>query len=997
MFTISLHTLLAAVAVLGIDGSAAMPVPPGMPAAAAGSAGDDQKPDFPPFDEVTKDMKVREGYFTLYQDEKKDRLLARVSKDKCGKPFLGATSIARGPMFAGWQWVDAPMYWDRHGKQLILMLAEPRYVKGKGSPVEDVIARTYMDTILRAVPIVTEAEGDPVIDLADLLKADIIELNQIFEGRVDRSLSRFGDVKNFEKNTEISVNLAMKAVPQGPPGTGMMPGALADAQVVTVHYSFSQLPDPAKDDYQPRVADSRVGYFLTVVKDWTADHNDKTIFKRFINRWRLRKAEPDQEVSDVLPEDQIVFFIEKTVPVKYRQYVREGILDWNKAFEKAGLRNAIVVLQQTEKNEYKDLDPEDVRYNFFRWIVSGVAYAMGPSRANPYTGQILDADIVFDDALVRYLQMEYDLNAPRSIGGLTDAHLDEFLTQHADWKFPLETLGIEAKGPRAIERLRDAAELQPWGNRHSSKFCELGIGATRQLALAAYTAAAAGQRSLPDEYIGQVIKEISAHEVGHTLGLRHNFKASSWLKLADIKCCKAEENRATSGSVMDYNPAWYAPTTMDQGVFVTPTVGPYDYWAIEYGYRPFGGGKGAGRGAPPATKDPKTDLASSEKKDASVVKVSGTDGVAAVTAKPEGAKPEGDGKPAAEPKKDAAPATEADMLKAIASRCAESGLAYATDEDTFFAAPDPTSNRFDHGADPLEWGRERMGAISRLWKDGLDWSVKDGQGWSLARRALYMLLGEYTSAAYFSARVVGGQYSSRDHKGDPNARPPVVPVSAEKQREAISMLSDKVWSDAAFQFSPKLLNSLAPGRWYHWDTDNLDVIAEFNIHEEVRFIRWLTLFQLMNPFTLNRVYDSERLVPESQDVLTVPDVLSIITRTVWSELEKKPERNPTNREPWISSYRRALQRDHVQMLIDMVLARPGLRLYADVHSVARLTLNDLGGTIERALADQGARLDDFSRAHLTDSRQRIKKALEAEFTANALGRNRGQAMIIGKE
>jgi hypothetical protein len=1002
MLGITLHALIALATMIGFDIESAMNVPPGMMprGAAAGKSGDDKKSEFPPFNEVTKDMMVREGFFTLYQDEKKDRLLARIPKDKLGKYFLGATSITRGAnMFTGWQWVDAPMYWDRHGKQLILMLAEPRYVKGKGSAVEDVIARTYMDSILRAVPIVTEADGDPVIDLADLLKADIVQIGEIFRGRVDRSLSRFDAVKNFEKNTEISVNLAVRSQPQGPPGRGMpQPGALVEARVVTVHYSFSFLPDPAKDDYQPREADNRVGYFITVVKDWTADHGAKTIFKRYINRWRLRKAEPDKDVSDVLPEDQIVFYIEKTVPVKFRPYVREGILNWNRAFEKAGLRNAIVVRQQTDQNEYKDLDPEDVRYNFFRWIVSGVPYAMGPSRANPFTGQILDADIVFDDSMVRYLLQEFDVSAPKAAFGLTDARLDEFLAHHDAWRFPLEKIEPFSRGPSALEQLRVAAERQPWGRRPASRFCELGVGAARQLAIASYTATAVGKRDLPEEFIGQVIKEISAHEVGHTLGLRHNFKASSWLPFEEIKKCCPEKGGATSASVMDYNPSWFAPAVEKQGCFVTNTIGPYDFWAIEYGYRPFGGGKAAMRGGPPGRgREPSSDPTAMTGAEASSRKPAGTDGAGESEVKKENSESAAlDGK-TPEGKKDSAPKSEAEMLKAIASRCNEPGHAYGTDEDTFFGAPDPTTNRFDNGADPLEWARDRTAALERLWKDGLDWAVKDGESWNAARRAFDMMLGEYGFVVFTSARSVGGQYVERSHKGDPGAKSPIQPVSAAKQREAMKFLADHVWSASAFQFSSSLLNHLAPGRWWHWDSDAIDFPVEFDLHERVRTIQWLALFQTMNPFTLNRLYDSQPLVPESEDAVTVPEVLNGVASAVWTELERRPDRNFSDRDPFITSFRRSLQRDHLQMLVSMVVSRGRTGLYPDIHSVARLSLKNLGDGIEKTLADHRSRLDDFSKAHLSDSRRKIARALEAEFRADVLPSSEGRGMMFGRE
>ena len=123
---------------------------------------------------------------------------------------------------------------------------------------------------------------------------------------------------------------------------------------------------------------------------------------RYLTRWNLEKTNPAAEKSP--PKQPIIFWIERTVPREYRQYVREGILEWNKAFEKIGFIDAIQVRDQQSDDEF---DPEDIRYNTFRWISTSYGFAIGPSRTNPKTGEILDADIVFDEGMIRYLREEY--------------------------------------------------------------------------------------------------------------------------------------------------------------------------------------------------------------------------------------------------------------------------------------------------------------------------------------------------------------------------------------------------------------------------------------------------------------------------------------------------------------------------------------------------------------------------------------------------------------
>ena len=176
---------------------------------------------------------------------------------------------------------------------------------------------------------------------------------------------------------------------------------------INVHYSISRLPQTG---YKPRLADDRVGYFLTVLKDFSKKIDDDR-FVRYINRWDLRKADPTAELSP--PKKPIIFWLEKTVPFEYRKPIREGILEWNKAFEKAGFANAIEVRQQPDD---ADWDPEDINYNTFRWITSSAGFAMGPSRVNPTTGQILDADIIFDADFLQYWQQEYEIVTPESDG-----------------------------------------------------------------------------------------------------------------------------------------------------------------------------------------------------------------------------------------------------------------------------------------------------------------------------------------------------------------------------------------------------------------------------------------------------------------------------------------------------------------------------------------------------------------------------------------------------
>ena len=230
----------------------------------------------------------------------------------------------------------------------------------------------------------------------------------------------------------------------------------------------------------------------------------------------------------------------------------------------------------------------------------------------------------------------------------------------------------------------------------------------------------------------QGLKEITMHEVGHTLGLRHNFKASAYLSLDDIDN-NAEKTAETglTASVMDYTPVHIVPKGKKQGDYYSRTIGPYDMWAIEYGYKPASGGS-----------------------------------------------PEG----------------ELKELKKIAARSAEPGLQFATDEDVrgtrsgVSIDSDPEVNHFDLGKNPLDYVQQRAELISSLWPTVIDRVVKDGEGYQKARQAFGVLLGNYGRAMHFAARYIGGVSVNRSHKGDEKAADPFVVTEPEKQRAALTLL-----------------------------------------------------------------------------------------------------------------------------------------------------------------------------------------------------------------
>ena len=524
-------------------------------------------PEFPPFADVAKGYEKivsrtgdAKSLYTIWVDRKKHQVLAELKPGFDGQKIFIATSIAGGNRRTGWQWKELYCYWTRHDKQLVLM--EPQLYRRAGTLKRDAelamaVKRTYNDRVITSVPIVAMGPGrGPVIDLDALL----IGKAKIFTGmHGDAALAKIGHIKAYPKNVEVPVTIPMK-----------------NGQMTTLHYSISVIP---KTDYKPRDADDRIGYFLTVYKDLTKTNRDGSNFVRRINRWNLQKRDASLALSP--PASPIVFYIEHTVPVRYRRFVRAGILEWNKAFEKCGILEAIEVRQQdATTGAFMDADPEDVRYNFFRWISSETPFAMGPSRVNPETGEILDADIIFDDSMLKVYAMRYDrMIAAYGFDGVDPATL-RWITERPLWN------------PMAGHELPEIGEELTTQVVQQNRYCGYAVGKAMQMRTAQLAMRLFGTQlvspeeplldGVPEAYLGAILKEIVMHEVGHTLGLRHNFKASTWLTLEQYVQRTGEAN---VGSVMDYNPIYLSPEAEGpRGDWVTPTIGPYDYWAIQYGY-----------------------------------------------------------------------------------------------------------------------------------------------------------------------------------------------------------------------------------------------------------------------------------------------------------------------------------------------------------------------------------------------------------------------------
>ena len=297
-------------------------------------------------------------------------------------------------------------------------------------------------------------------------------------------------------------------------------------------HTFLRVPE---NNYEKRKADPRVGYFSSKQNNMTT--TDVTPYRDFIHRWNLKKKNPEAELSE--PVEPIVYWMENTTPHHLRDAVREGILNWNKAFRKLGFKNAIVVKQQP-----KDADWEagDIRYNVVRWTSSpSPAFGgYGPRFYNPKTGQILGADVMLE-----YTQFQRRVRYKTMYQENTTSH---------------ELYSKEEPEPLSQGEMMSQ---------------NLAFGAT--------------MADTPYEMEGMLhdaIVSLVTHEVGHTLGLTHNFKGSYYLSPEEVNDTSITSEKGLTSSIMDYTLINIAKNPEEQGDYFSTTIGPYDYWAVEYGYKP---------------------------------------------------------------------------------------------------------------------------------------------------------------------------------------------------------------------------------------------------------------------------------------------------------------------------------------------------------------------------------------------------------------------------
>ncbi len=744
------------------------PKPPTQPAAPAQTAAPapvtpppavtkptEDKPKRKSVADFTKGFQRLDGLFRMYLDTEKGAAWLFVAKNQIGPDFIYFNHSVDGVVAAGHnrgRYGDSIVFGLRKAFDRIEFVEHNTalYFDPQNALAKAKRANTS-PAILASESILAEDEDGVLISATNLfLRETLTAVKQgdssggkAVLGRLSETKSKIVRINGYPKNTAIIAEY----VYENPTPSWEAEADVTDPRYISVQVQHTLIAMP-ENDFKPRLDDPRLGYFTHQITDMTS--TDVAPYRDVIHRWHLVKQKPGTALSE--PVEPITFWIENTTPVEFRDTIRAAVLKWNEAFETAGFKDAVVVKQQPDDAKW---DAGDIEHNVLRWTssVNPPFGGYGPSFANPRTGEILGADIMLEYSFVTKRLLTKKLFDDLGLASETAA-------------------GTHAADPHACTACSSA--------RHGLMFGQTMLRL---------------QKSDRIE-VGRLIKEslyyLALHEVGHTLGLSHNFRGSQLHNAVDVHNAAITEKIGLTGSVMDYPPVNIAPKGTPQGQYFTTKPGPYDHWVISYGY--------------------------------------------------------------SESMED--PIEEAKRLEAIAAHSHQPELAFANDADDMRAvgkAIDPRAMLFDMSSDPITYGAQRCEMVSAELKNILKDVADPGKSWQEVAQAYVTLTSDASNSLTAMSRQVGGVYVERAVQGQAAGTVPLKPVEATKQRAALAALAKYAFAPDALSAPPELYAHLQQQRrGFEHRSEGEDP----KLHDRVFKVQRSLLDHLMHPSTQQRIMDT---------------------------------------------------------------------------------------------------------------------------------------------
>lgn len=467
---------------------------------------------------ITSKAQTDPGLFSVHFLE--DKYYYEIPDSLLNREMLMVTRIAKtasGIGFGGGKQNTQTLRWQRNKNDILLRVVSHQIVANDSLPVSLAVENSNFEPILYSFPIKAikkdSLSNNLVIDVTNFFNKDVKAIGFPQNSRKRYKITRLDDSRSYiDTLRSYPLNIESRHVKtyfsSDPPSN-------SSVQSISLEISNSMILLP-KTPMKRRYFDQRVGWFARGQQDYGLDEQ-KTKTVRYLDRWRLEVREEDKQKflngELVIPKKQIVYYIDPATPQKWRKFIKQGIEDWQVAFEAAGFKEAIIAKDPPSKEEDPDWSPEDVRFSTVRYLASPIPNANGPHVSDPRSGEILESDINWYHNVMTLLH---------------------------NWFF-IQTAAINP-------------------DARMNKF--------------------------DDEVMGRLIRFVSAHEVGHTLGLPHNMGSSIAYSVENLRDAEFTKKYGTAPSIMDYARFNYVAQPEDGDVALMPNIGPYDKYSIMWGYKP---------------------------------------------------------------------------------------------------------------------------------------------------------------------------------------------------------------------------------------------------------------------------------------------------------------------------------------------------------------------------------------------------------------------------